>query len=234
MLLKIGVKKGLRNKEHIEKDYYQDLILYQIYKRSNAFVFKGGTALYKFYGLKRFSADIDFTLLEKIDIERLFNKIAVSVKADIDSKIMKDSVLFKLKFKGILTKRNMIRVDISTKNKVLKGFDLKAYVPEYPDVNPFYLKVLKPEEMIAEKVHSLLARENARDLYDLFFLLRFSKFDKKLVEEKLEIFNMNFSPRKLKKRIENLKVVWDDELKPFVLEELPNFEMVKRFVLERI
>ena len=47
----------------IEKDYLQDLILYNIYKTTkNAFVFKGGTALSKVYHTDRFSEDLDFTL----------------------------------------------------------------------------------------------------------------------------------------------------------------------------
>jgi predicted nucleotidyltransferase component of viral defense system len=102
------------------------------------------------------------------------------------------------------------------------------------DINPFSLRVLKSEEMVAEKIHSLLARKKARDLYDLFFLLRISGFNKKLVEKKLEIFGMKFSQIKFNAAINDTKSIWKHELKSFVLEELPDFKTVKKFVIERV
>ena len=75
-----------------------------------------------------------------------------------------------------MTKYNTLRIDINFKNKLLRGFDVKNYVSDYVDINPFSLRVLKVEEIIAEKIHAILNREKARDLYDLFFLLRIAKF----------------------------------------------------------
>ena len=93
---------------------------------------------------------------------------------------------------------------------------------------------MKPNEMVAEKIHSLFARKKARDLYDLFFLLRLSNFDCKLVETKLKIFQIKFSLSRLKKAINNLESVWEPELKPFMLSEIPSFAIVRDFVLSRI
>jgi len=46
-----------------EKDYLQHLFLLFLSKEAKReFVFKGGTALQKIYGLNRFSIDLDFTL----------------------------------------------------------------------------------------------------------------------------------------------------------------------------
>jgi len=234
MLLNIGKKKGLKNREHIEKDYFQDKLLYYIFKLSNNLVFKGGTALYKIYGMPRFSEDLDFTLLDpKENTEDKIVKIAEKLNAEINIKKLKTSILFKLRFNGILTSYNTVRIDVSLRNKVLLGFDLKNYVPDYIDIKPFSLKILKLKEMVAEKIHSLLARKNARDLYDLFFLLRISEFDKKLVEEKLKIFGMRFNSNLIKKRINEIKPIWEAELKPFVLDELLDFNVVKDFVIKR-
>jgi len=234
LLLETGKKKGLRNIGIIEKDYFQDLILFHLYKNTNALVFKGGTALYKLYHMPRFSEDLDFTLIEEFDTAGLIEKIAEKLDVRTEVKSMKDSQLFKLRFKGMLTESNTVRIDISIKNKVLKGFDVKGYVPEYIDINPFSLRVLKPDEMITEKVHSILAREKARDVYDLFFLLRIAKFDEKLVNEKLKIFDMSFSFNHFKKKINNIAYAWEKELKPFILTELPDFRTVKAFILERV
>ena len=98
------------------------------------------------------------------------------LNAKINVKRLKTCLLFRLRFRGILTSCNTVRIDVSLKNKALLGFDLKNYVPDYVDIRPFSLKILKLKEMVAEKIHSLLARKNARDLYDLFFLLRISEF----------------------------------------------------------
>ncbi len=239
MLIEIAKKKGLTNKEYIEKDYFQDLFLFNLYKKTNKFIFKGGTSLYKLYGLPRFSEDLDFSLIENIDIKIIEDIITDITKSASYFKIKsttktKDSFLIKLSCEGILTDYNTLRIDINFKNEVLLGFDIKYYVPEYVDLNPFSLRVLKLEEIISEKIHSIFMREQARDLFDLFFLLRISKFDKELVGKKLKIFNIKYNKATLEKNINKIKYGWEKELKPFVLTELLSFAIVKKFVLNRI
>lgn len=239
MLLEIGKKKGLINKEHIEKDYFQDLFLFNLFKKTNKFIFKGGTSLYKLYDLPRFSEDLDFSLLENLDFDLIKEIIENSIKNIEFFKIKsikktKDSLLVRISCKSILTKYNSLRLDINLKNKVIKGFDIKNYVPEYIDINPFSLRILKLEEIISEKIHSIFARENARDLFDLFFLLRMSKFDKKLVKEKLRIFDMRYNKKILEGKISRIKKIWEKELRAFILTELPAFKNVKTYVLKKI
>lgn len=44
-----------------EKDYFQEIILFILYREfGRELVFKGGTALTKCYGFDRFSEDLDF------------------------------------------------------------------------------------------------------------------------------------------------------------------------------
>ncbi len=239
ILLEIGRKKGLMNKEHIEKNYFQDLLLFYIYKKTNKFVFKGGTALYKVYGLPRFSEDLDFSIIEDISLEEAENIIKEIAENSNYFKIKsvkktKDSLLIKISCAGILTRYNTLRVDINFKNKLLRGFDVKNYISDYIDINPFSLRVLKIEEIIAEKIHAILNREKARDLYDLFFLLRIANFNKMLVKEKLKIFGKKLDKKLLEKSISNLESVWIKELKAFVLGELPEFNLVRDFVLSKI
>ena len=60
---------GLRN---TERDYLLEVLLYIISQNmGRKLVFEGGTALYKFYSLNRFSEDLDFTSVSKIDINKL-------------------------------------------------------------------------------------------------------------------------------------------------------------------
>jgi predicted nucleotidyltransferase component of viral defense system len=86
ILLEIAKRKSLKNREHIEKDYFQDLLLYHIYKKSNNFIFKGGTCLYKLYNLPRFSEDLDFSVLHQKNIEETIEKVAKELEAKIESK----------------------------------------------------------------------------------------------------------------------------------------------------
>jgi len=234
MLLDVAKKKGLTNKEHIEKDYFQDLFLFHLYKKTNRFIFKGGTCLYKIYGLHRFSEDLDFSVIEKPDAEKIVVEIAGKIGANVKGvKRMKNSILIKIGFNGILTSYNTLRIDINLENAVF-GYDVKDYVPPYIDINPFSMRVLGLKEILAEKIHSLLARDKARDLYDLFFLLRFVEPDKELIMKKLKIFGMTFDLRKFEKEISDLEDVWETELKPFVFSELPAFRIVKDFVINKL
>ena len=64
----------------IEKDYLLEIILFLLQEYEKNLVFKGGTALYKLYSLNRFSEDLDFTLIKKIDAEKLTRMIMKKLK----------------------------------------------------------------------------------------------------------------------------------------------------------
>ena len=232
-LLKVAKNKGLKNREYIEKDYFQDVLLYHLYKKSNNFIFKGGTCLYKLYNLPRFSEDLDFSILTQKNIKETIESVARELKAKIESKKTKTSFLFKLRFSGILTQFNIVRIDVSLYNIVF-GFEVKNYVSPYIDIPPFSLRVLKLEEILAEKIHALIKRNNARDLYDLFFLLRFVVPNEELIQKKLEIFKMKFDKEIVKRKIEEIKPKWEAELKPFLLTELTDFEVAEGFVKRKL
>ena len=233
-LLEIGKKKGLSNKEYIEKDYFQDVLLFNIFKATNNLIFKGGTALYKLYKLPRFSEDLDFSTLRPIsldEIKELIEKCTNINPFKLSSiKETKDSMLIRLACKGIITASNTLRIDINTKNKVLNNFVVHNYIPDYININPFSLRALSKEEMIAEKIHALLMKEKARHLFDLFYLLRITNFNKKLTINKLKIFNMYYDKKKLMKKIELISPIWKKELQPFVFNELPSFGIVKDYI----
>jgi predicted nucleotidyltransferase component of viral defense system len=232
-LLKVAKNKGLKNREYIEKDYFQDVLLYHLYKKSNNFIFKGGTCLYKLYNLPRFSEDLDFSILTQKNIKETIESVARELKAKIESKKTKTSFLFKLRFSGILTQFGIVRIDVSLYNIVF-GFEVKNYVSPYIDLPPFSLRVLKLEEILAEKIHALIKRNNARDLYDLFLLLRFVVPNEELIQKKLEIFKMKFDKEIVKRKIEEIKPKWEAELKPFLLTELTDFEVAEGFVKRKL
>ena len=236
ILLSSAKLKGLRNKEHIEKDYFQDILLYYIFKKTNLLIFKGGTALYKIYNLRRFSEDLDFSLLKEFDVEKKIKEAVSEINgAKIkEIKKTKTSYFFKISFDGILTAYNTVRIDISITNPLLEDFELKNYISNYIDIPPFTMRVMSLNEILSEKIHAIFARQKARDLYDLFFLVKFVEVDKKIIITKLDNLNVKYTRKKLEVRLKNLKLVWEKELKHFILDDVPDFQITKDFVLSKI
>lgn len=59
-----------------EKDYLLEFLLYSVSDDRRSLAFKGGTALYKFYNLNRFSEDLDFDAIGKrFDADKITKKI---------------------------------------------------------------------------------------------------------------------------------------------------------------
>jgi predicted nucleotidyltransferase component of viral defense system len=236
LLVTIGKNNGLKNKGHIEKTWVQDHLLYYLSKKRDDLIFKGGTALYKFYSLPRFSEDLDFSTNKKID-KSLLEGFCKKNNIDLDYKKIHNSHLFKLRFNGTITGKNTVRVDINFSEKVYPTEE-KEFISNYPDVLPFIIKVMPLKEIFAEKIHAMLNRTKSRDLYDLFFLLKLVNVDKKFVLKKLSDKGMKINEKELNsllnKKISDYSTIWKEELKHFILGELPEFEIVKKFVLKKM
>ncbi len=245
-LKRVGKLKGITNIGHAEKDYLSDLILLSISRNTkDELVFKGGTCLFKFYKLDRFSEDLDFTLQKNFDIEKLLKKIVSDLNmfgAECEIKRVKhvqDSVLVTLKIKGPLYMGDektvaTMRIDINTKSTVELKPLVEKYVSLYPDIPTFSLLVMQEKEILAEKVRAILTRGKARDIYDLWFLLRKGvDFDSELVRKKLEYYEMEWNRKKFVQTLNIKAQIWENELRP-LLRNLPKFKEVKKFISERI
>jgi len=164
------------------------------------FVFKGGTCLRKCY-IKdyRFSEDLDFTLLdEDYPIDASFiRKIAKRAEEISDikfyfekKKIQKSDEVeqgyeIKIKFWGAdhkLTQmplpptrwQTFIKLDISYTEKILTEVVNKNIFHEYSDNNLItqVIPVYSINEIISEKLRSLIQRNRPRDIFDLCTLLQ--------------------------------------------------------------
>ena len=236
-------QKGIDNKGYAEKDYLLELVLFSLSKNmKDELIFKGGTALYKFFKLDRFSEDLDFSGVKEIDIGGLMKKVMNDLsKFNVESEISKikepfNSVLITLRIKGQLYDGNSrtvsnIRIDINKKSKVeLEPLRLK-FASLYRDIPSFYVLVMQEKEILAEKIRALMTRDKARDLYDAFELIMNKiEIDKKLIEKKLRYYNLKFSKGELSKSIDEKEKLWGVELKP-LLVELPDFAEVKKKIL---
>ena len=165
-----------------EKHYIQTTILNSLYSLiTNELIFKGGTALFLCYGLNRFSEDLDFTMIKEIDLKKTIDKISNDLEIlGIRNKIGKIkesqiSISFKIGVEGPLYNKEIERcyvsIDIS-KRELIEEYDIKEVKTLYNGILPFTLCIMKKEEILAEKIRALMSRNYARDLYDIYFLLK--------------------------------------------------------------
>jgi predicted nucleotidyltransferase component of viral defense system len=241
-LLEISRATGLKPFQQ-EKHYVQTIALRLIYSEvGTELVFKGGTALWFFHGLNRFSNDLDFTLAGRIDLDRLMEHVRKGFEVlnfPTQARKAKDdgiSFSFRIWVEGPLFTREIERCfvgfEISKREKVLKEPKAVEFDPPYPDVLPFTVWVMDLEEICAEKIRSILTRNYARDLYDLWFLLKKQvNVRRELVDEKLKYYEKEFDEGELRRLIERRGEYWRSELEPLVLGRLPDFETIKQEVL---
>lgn len=193
----------------IEKDYVLSkalMALSQNMEFTESFVFKGGTALKKcFYPEWRFSEDIDLTATDKLkpkDVKAIFqNSVEHETELfGVPMRIMEFSqypktgnspitVQLKLAYDGPLRKasgqKNNIRVDISFDEKIYNPPVNKSIFSNYNDDINSSIPTYALEEIIAEKLRSILQRGKSRDYYDVWILLKnyVNDFDIKLTIE---------------------------------------------------
>jgi len=227
-----------------EKHYLQTAILTGVYTAvADELVLKGGTALFFFYGLDRFSEDLDFTKMKQCDFDRLKTTVSdVLTVLHIIHEIKTDKSLagktLKVKARGPLYKgprsESTIAIEISERNDVVLSPEVKEIVPVYDDLRPFTVPVMKKEEILAEKVRALMIRGKARDLYDIAFLIKKGiSWESKLINKKLSYYNKTFDSEEFKRNVTSIKNLWQSELHGLV-PKLSPFDDVLQIVLHQL
>jgi hypothetical protein len=140
--------------------------IYTDVKISSILGFKGGTALYLFYELPRFSVDLDFDLLNLNSEELVFDSIeSISKKyCEVKTAIKKrNSIQFLLSYDK---NSQNIKLDISKRN-FGASYELK-------NVAGLSMNVMKKEDLFANKLIALTERPNlaVRDLFDLEYMFK--------------------------------------------------------------
>ncbi|HEC77284.1 MAG TPA: nucleotidyl transferase AbiEii/AbiGii toxin family protein [Thermoplasmatales archaeon] len=238
-LIEYGETTGF-NLGQIEKDYIQHMFLINLYRRiGNELVFKGGTALQKCYGLNRFSEDLDFALFKIISFDEVINRTIKGMNlfgCEADFKKLKEdeiAISFQIRARGPLydgreKSLTYIRIEISKREKILLPVLKKDVVPIYRDLPPYLISVMNPSEIMAEKVRAIITRDRARDIYDLYFLLRKKiKTGIGLIEEKLLYYNVEFDIDTFLISVERKEKLWYNELNQLI-PNVPDFQVVKK------
>lgn len=227
-----------------EKDYVIEWLLKGIYesKIKDSLMFKGGTAIKKVYFPEtwRFSHDLDFTALysdrENIEdqLKEIFNDIEEKSLIKLEFKSFHatpGSIIANVQFSGPLNAKNRIRLDITLDEKVITEPVLKVIDSQYPDIGRYEVGVYSLEEILVEKIRSILQRGKSRDYYDVWMLLKVEKFDleeiRTLLIEKCQFKGIEFNSTEIfnENKLKEAKRFWEVGLKDLV-KELPDFDFV--------
>ncbi len=219
-------------------------------------IFKGGTALKRCYFSKyRFSEDLDFTLAEEMPLETIlagFEKVYAEVRqfsgvvirySREDRRKHQNSHTFYLAYEGPLpdASKKEFKVDITINERVvmpvqelpvLKGYDEYADRPGNSNIQVYAL-----EEILVEKIVAMtdLARNEPRDLYDVWYLTAVENMDLTAltpeVASKLEFRNRALAEMgdELIKKEARLRKLWQVRLAN-QMADLPHFDEVYRAV----
>jgi len=181
----------------------QDIIVEEAFKIFDKAVLHDGTAIWRCYNGNRFSEDVDVYIPKDLKKINLFFETLEKRGFKIEKKkIGENSLYSSFRFNNVI-------VRFESLFKTAKG-ELKDY--ETVDGEFITVHCIKLEDIIREKISAYSNRLKIRDLYDIFFLIKYVE-NKDKIREELNNFIRNF-----KKPIDekNLQVLIFDGLTPTV------------------
>ena len=244
--------------QQIEKDYILSWILQGVAGNenlANTLVFKGGTVLKKAYFKDyRFSEDLDFTLLnDEITNEQIFQWFEetfeyIREEANIPLEIIDNNehedggINFYISYIGPLGgqgNNKRVKVDISRSEKLEFAPVLQNMILNYSDQVEHKLLCYPLEEVLVEKLRSVMQRMQARDFYDIWYLLEIHgiKIEFYVREFKAKCESKGLNPlqfhEKLIQRLASYKGRWQKSMNDQI-KYLPDFDKVEREVQRHI
>lgn len=204
-------------RETIEKDYCITWILAALsfLTEKEGIVFYGGTAIKKAYFPDfRYSEDIDFISLKNLRSGEVFNIIdrlyaVIKNKANINFFTEKESIRsnenrlqFFAAYDGFQETgvNKKIKIDVSSGIELFQPPALRKIHCNYSDMKNLTVKLLvyTREAIITDKISTILSttRNEPRDLYDLWFLLKNGNLDYGVVKANFKNkfgYPLNFS-----------------------------------------
>lgn len=202
-MLKKYPNKTVDDHKNALKEILQEIALLGLF-RANFFdvaAFYGGTALRIFYGLDRFSEDIDFSLIKKTEnfditpycgfireemaafgFEAEVTKKVKAVDSNIESAFIKtDTLINLLKIEAIappvpgVGKNELLKIKLEIDINPPAGADYEVKYLLMPI--PFHVRLYSAPSLFAGKIHAILCRDwksgrvKGRDLYDFVWYL---------------------------------------------------------------
>ena len=209
--------KNLTDKKLVIREVLQEMVLYGLSRAGffDKFAFTGGTALRLFYGLRRFSEDLDFMAIEPAEID--FNDYLSELKKQvsflgIDIEVIEEQRSNPKMVAGLIkgntkelylslfsddedseriyrTELTRVKIEISTDYS--KKANTKVWMKTMP--YPYTVTLFDLPTLFAGKIHAVLCREwknrvKGRDLYDfLFYATRGGHFNLGFLNDKFRM-----------------------------------------------
>lgn len=210
--------KTLEDKKHAIKEVLQEVVLAGLSKTDffTHAAFYGGTALRIFYGMDRFSEDLDFSLLvsdDTFDISKYFKPISDAVNSlGLNFEVSKKDKTVNSNIDSVFikgnTKETLITIYSSSSDsrlivhneKIIIKFEVDVNPPLYAHTEikfrllpfPYQVRVYDASSLFAGKIHAVIARSwknriKGRDLYDyVYYLSLETKANLKHLESRLK------------------------------------------------
>ena len=212
----------------IEKDYILGWIIYGISKTSkkDQIAFKGGTALSKIYFPLnwRISEDLDFTITGSATTKEL----SESMINEIPENVIEQSNGIRVEYRDHHINNDFLRLRFAVEGPITRHTARAHY--DYPDFN---INTYTLENILAEKIRSMIERDKIRDYYDTWRLLQIepidhnltaSLFQKKCEGKGIKYRNINqILPEDIK---DTLQPYYDSELLRLTGNTMPSLETI--------
>jgi len=241
-----------------EKHYIQSVILTAL--SDYPLIFKGGTYLWFFHNLDRYSTDLDFTYdfamkeIKEISKQEFSNKIMLTLKTkllelagvDCTCKITNlwEDIGFSIKVSAVGPLYNgpkslcYVDIDVSFREKVL--LDPTPYTLEHPTYKlpNRIIRGMTIKEIFAEKIRAIITRDSARDMYDLWYLINKKDLHLNteiidLINNKLKYYKLEWSFDNFQKRLLEKKPIFS-EIESIRFNETNDFYFYYNSIIENI
>ena len=156
----------LKKAAHREIAKAQDIIVATLYQAFDEAVLHGGTAIWRCYKGQRYSEDVDVYISKDAKKTGLFFEMLGKKGFLIEKKKIGEKSIYSI----LRFNHTVVRFEAIFKKA---NGSLKEY--ETAEGNLLTVYTLTAEELIREKAAAYLSRFKIRDLYDVFFLLRYAE-----------------------------------------------------------
>lgn len=209
--------RNLTDKKLVIREVLQEIVLYGLSKAGffDKVAFTGGTALRLFYGLRRFSEDLDFMVIEpvKIDLNEYVPELKkqisyLGIGIDVIEEQRSNPKMVAGLIKGNtrelylslfsededsekIYRTELTRVKIEISTDYSERANTKVWMKNVPF--PYSVTLFDLPTLFAGKIHAILCREwknrvKGRDLYDfLFYATRGGHFNLGFLNDKFRL-----------------------------------------------
>ncbi|MEW6294908.1 MAG: nucleotidyl transferase AbiEii/AbiGii toxin family protein [Candidatus Diapherotrites archaeon] len=218
-----------------EKDYLQNVFLFNLFKETDKMIFKGGIALKIMFNYPRFSEDLDFN--SNLNPKKIKELVRKALKQSsllglnysfVKEELFKEAYTAKIRFEGPLfvgriESTNTISIDAEKRTELHLKPEWRQAIQDYTDIPRYFVLVMQEKEIFAEKIRAMYARGKARDFLDVWLMIQNKvEFNKRLTEKKFReagkrMRSLNFCGRK----------EFEQELRGLIYRA-PDYEQVKK------